>query len=136
MSKTVLFAFGAMLLYAGWAFLAKIATRFLPAEQAVIYTYVAGLTAAAAYLLWRGGPVVVSTRGIGFALIGGLFLGLGTITYYVALTQGSAAVATSISGMYLLGTTLLGVVFLNESLGQIKIAGIALAVGAVVLLSQ
>ncbi|ELZ85188.1 EamA family transporter [Haloferax sp. Atlit-4N] len=136
MSKTVIFAFGSMALYAGWAFLAKVATKSLPAEQAVIYTYVAGLTAAASYLLWRGGPVVVSTRGIGFALAGGLFLGLGTISYYIALSQGSAAVATSISGMYLLGTTLLAVVFLEESLGQVKIAGIALAVGAVILLAQ
>ncbi|ELZ85186.1 hypothetical protein C5C07_15875 [Haloferax sp. Atlit-4N] len=63
MSKTALFAFAAMALYAGWAFLAKLPTRTLPPEQAVIYTYVAGLTAATGYLLWQGGPVVVSTKG-------------------------------------------------------------------------
>ncbi|WP_129113847.1 EamA family transporter [Halegenticoccus tardaugens] len=136
MSKIALFAFAAMALYAGWAFFAKLATRTLPAEQAVIYTYVAGLTAATGYLLWQDGPVVISTRGIGLALAGGLLLGLGTITYYIALSQGSVAVATSISGLYLLGTTLLAVVFLDEPLGQTKIVGIALAVGAVVLLAQ
>lgn len=125
-----------MLLYAGWAFLAKLATRTIPAEQAVIYTYVAGLAAGTGYLLWRGGPIAVSFRGISFALVGGLFLGLGTISYYVALSEGSAAVATSISGMYLLGTALLAVVFLDESFGPAKIAGIGLAVGAVFLLAQ
>lgn len=136
MSKSALFAFAAMGLYAGWAFFAKLATRTLPPDQAVIYTYVAGLTAAVGYLHWQGGSVVVSTRGIGLALAGGLFLGIGTITYYIALSQGSTTVATSISGMYLLGATLLGVIFLDESLDLIKVAGLLLAVVAIVLLAR
>lgn len=136
MSKTAVFAFGALLLYAGWSFLAKLATQTIPAEQAVVYTYVAGLTAGAAYLFWRGGPIVVSPRGIGLALAGGVFLGLGTVSYYVALEAGSAAVATSISGMYLVGTTLLAVIFLDEPFGLTQLAGVGFAVGAVLLLAQ
>lgn len=136
MSKTVFLAGGAMLLYAGWAFLAKVATGGLPAEQAVVYTYVAGIGVAVAYVVATGSSVVVAPKGIGVALLAGLFLGGGTISYYLALGAGSAAVATSISGMYLLGTTVLAAVFLGESLDPVNVAGVALALGAVVLLSQ
>ena len=136
MSKTAVFAFGALVLYAGWAFLANLATRSIPAEQAVVYTYVGALTTGVAYYLWRSGPVVVSSRSAGLALASGALLAFGTIAYYVALSQGSATIATSISGMYLLGTTLLAVVFLDESFGLTKLAGVGLAVGAVLLLAR
>lgn len=136
MSKTAVFAFGALVLYAGWSFLAKLATRSIPAEQAVIYTYIAALTTGVTYILWKSGPVVVSSRGIGLALISGVLLAVGTIAYYIALNEGSAAVATSISGMYLLGTTLLAVVFLDESFSLTKLAGVGLAIVAVFLLAQ
>ncbi|WP_267643364.1 EamA family transporter [Haloarchaeobius amylolyticus] len=138
MSKaTVLFAGAAMVLYAGWAFFAKLATRTVPAEQAVVYTYVAGLVAVGGYILLdSGGSVTVTTDGFWLAAVSGLCLGLGTLAYYTALTDGSVGIATSISGMYLLFATLLGVVFLNESLGKANIAGIGFAVVAVVLLAQ
>ncbi|WP_435365696.1 EamA family transporter [Haloarchaeobius sp. DYHT-AS-18] len=138
MSKaTVLFAGTAMILYAGWAFFAKLATRNIPAEQAVVYTYIAALLAVGAYIgVNSGSSIAVATDGLWLAVLSGLCLGLGTLAYYIALTDGSVGIATSISGMYLLVVTVLGVVFLNESLGKLNVLGIAFAVAAVVLLAQ
>lgn len=125
-----------MVLYAGWATLASVATNSLPAEQAVTYTYVAGLLVAVGYLTVWGRPVTLSNSGVGVALVAGLFLGLGTISYYRALANGSAAIATSISGMYLLLTTLVAVLLLGESLSWANALGVCCAVCAVILLSQ
>ncbi|WP_256391523.1 EamA family transporter [Natronoarchaeum rubrum] len=136
MSKTITFAVGAMLLYTGWAFLAKVATGGLPAEQAVVYTYTAGIGVAVTYVLFSGDAIVAAPGSIGVALVAGLFLGGGTIAYYLALGSGSAAIATSISGMYILGTAILAVVFLDESLTMVEITGLGFAVVAVILLSR
>ncbi|WP_435335837.1 EamA family transporter [Haloarchaeobius sp. TZWWS8] len=126
-----------MVLYAGWAMFAKLATRNIPPEQAVVYTYVAGLVAVGAYIVFNtGSSVTIATDGFWLAILSGLCLGLGTLAYYTALSEGSVSIATSISGMYLLLTTILGFVFLNESLGKENIAGIAFAVVAVVLLAR
>ncbi|WP_435361762.1 EamA family transporter [Haloarchaeobius sp. DFWS5] len=138
MSKaTVLFAGAAMVLYAGWAFFAKLATRTVPTGQAVLYTYVAGIVATTGFILYNsGGSVSFTTDGAVLAVVSGLCLGLGTLAYYTALDGGSVGIATSISGMYLLITTILGVVFLDESLGAANVAGIGVAVVAVFLLAQ
>lgn len=125
-----------MVLYGGWATLASVATDSLPAEQAVTYTYLAGLLVAVGYLVIWGDPITLSHSGIGVALVAGSFLGLGTISYYMALANGSAAIATSISGMYLLLTTFLAVLVFEESLSWANVLGICCAVCAVVLLSQ
>jgi len=136
MSKTITFAVGAMLLYTGWAFLAKVATGGLPAEQAVVYTYAAGIGVAITYVHVTGDAMVAAPSSIGIALVAGLFLGGGTIAYYLALDAGSAAIATSISGMYILGTAVLAVVVLDESLTMVEMTGLGFAVVAVILLSR
>lgn len=136
MARSILFALGALAFYSGWTFFAKISTNTLPAEQSVVYTYIAGLVPVLVYIGLRGDSLVLAPRGIGIALLSGLFIGLGTLTYYIALESGSAAVATSISGLYLLSTTALAVTFLNESLSTLNLLGVVCAVCAVVLLTQ
>lgn len=135
-NQSLLFAVAAMFLYAGWALLAKFATQRIPVGHAVAVTYVAGLVAVGGYLFATDASLVRSVSGLGYAVASGLFLGLGTLAYYTAMDTGSAAIATSISGMYLLVTTVLAILFLDESLGSMEMAGLGLAVVAVVLLSQ
>ncbi|MFC6974621.1 EamA family transporter [Halomicroarcula sp. GCM10025709] len=134
--QSLLFAVAAMFLYAGWALLAKFATQRIPVGQAVAITYVAGLVAVGGYLLLTDASLVGSAGGAGYAVLSGLFLGCGTLAYYAALDTGSAAIATSVSGMYLLVTTVLAILFLDETLTGVELTGLGLAVVAVVLLSQ
>lgn len=135
-NQSLQFAVAAMFLYAGWALLAKFATQRIPVGQAVAITYVAGLVAVGGYLLVSDGSVSGSVGGMGYAALSGLFLGTGTLAYYAALDSGSTAIATSVSGMYLLVTTVLAILFLDESLTSVEVAGLGMAIVAVVLLSQ
>ena len=125
-----------MVLYTGWAFLAKLATKSIPSEQAVVYTYVAGISIAVSYVAISKEAIVINPESIAIALAAGVFLGTGTLSYYLALSGGSAAIVTAISGMYILGTAVLAIVFLDETLTVTQLAGLVCAVVAVVLLSR
>ena len=136
MSRTALaFAGVAMVSWGLWAVFAKFATRSLAPEIAMIFSYVAGLGIAVAYVLAQGHSPDLSTTGVGYALAAGVFSGLGAICYYVALKNDTAAVATTVTALYFVVAAIIGVVFLGESVSTWDVAAIALAVGAVALFS-
>ena len=136
MARTALvFAGVAMISWGFWAMFADLATRTLEPEVAMIVSYVAAITVAVAYILSQGRSPTVSEVGVGYAVAGGLFSGVGAVTYYAALQRGTAGVATTVTALYFVVAAILGVVFLGESVGVRDVAGIALAVGAVALLS-
>lgn len=124
-----------MLSWGVWAVFAELATRTLEPELAMVISYVAGITVAVAYILAQGLSPTVSEVGVGYAVAGGLFSGVGAVSYYAALQRGTAAVATTVTALYFVVAAVLGVVFLGESVDLRDVAGIALAVGAVALLS-
>jgi uncharacterized membrane protein len=129
------FALVAMVAWGLWAVFAELATESLAPEIAMIVSYVAGVGVAVAYVLAQGYDPGLTTAGVGYALAGGLFSGVGAISYYVALRRGTAGVATTVTALYFVVAAVLGVLFLGESVSARDAAGIALAVGAVVLLS-
>ncbi|WP_137286276.1 EamA family transporter [Halorussus salinisoli] len=136
MTRTALeFALVAMVAWGIWAVFAEFATRSLAPAVAMVVSYVAGIGVAVAYVLGQGHNPDLSTVGVGYAVAGGLFSGVGAISYYVALRKGATAVATTVTALYFVVAAVLGVVFLGESVSARDVAGIALAVGAVVLLS-
>lgn len=136
MARTALaFALVAMVAWGLWAIFADVATRTLAPEVAMVVSYVAGVGVAVVYVLAQGSTPSVTTAGIGYAAVGGLFSGVGAISYYVALRRGTAAVATTVTALYFVVAAVLGVLFLGDSVSTRDVAGIALAVGAVVLLS-
>jgi transporter family protein len=65
----------------------------------------------------------------------GFCLSIGILAYYRALSMGAVSVVTPVFGMFLVTSSVLGIVFLNESFTARKAAGIALAVVAVYLVS-
>ena len=136
MSRTALaFAGTAMVSWGLWAVFAELATRTLEPEVAMVVSYVAGITIAVAYILSQGLSPTISEVGVGYAVAGGLFSGIGAVSYYAALQRGTASVATTVTALYFVVAAILGVVFLGESVDLRDVAGIALAVGAVALLS-
>ncbi|MFC4451449.1 EamA family transporter [Halorussus aquaticus] len=136
MTQTALaFALVAMLAWGLWAVFADFATRSLAPEVAMVVSYVAGIGVAVVYVLAQGQRPAFSSVGVGYAALGGLFSGIGAISYYVALQRGSAGVATTVTALYFVVAAVLGVLFLGDSLTTRDAAGIALAVGAVALLS-
>lgn len=136
MTRTMAFALLGMVSWGLWAVFAEFATRELAPEVAMIVSYLTGVGIAAVYLFSKGVSPQPSTAGIGYALVGGLFSGVGAVSYYAALRSGTAAVATTITALYFVVAAIIGIVFLGESVGTRDLAGIALAVGAVVLIAS
>lgn len=136
MTRTALsLALVGMVAWGIWAVFAKFAARLLAPEIAMVISYVAGISVALVYVFAQGIPAELSTAGVAFAVAGGLFSGVGAVSYYAALRHGTAAVATTVTALYFVVAAIVGVVLLGESVSARDVAGIALAIGAVVLLS-
>lgn len=136
MTRTALtFALVGMVAWGLWAVFAELATESLAPEVAMVVSYVAAVGVAVAYVLAQGYDPALTTAGVGYAAAGGLFSGVGAISYYVALRRGATSVATTVTALYFVVAAVLGVAFLGDSLSMRDVAGIALAVGAVALLS-
>ncbi|WP_135806466.1 EamA family transporter [Halorussus marinus] len=136
MSRTALLLAGVgMVTWGAWVVLADLATRTLEPEIAMAISYLVGAGVAVAYILSQGGAPAVTGVGAGYALAGGLFSGVGGVSYYAALQYGDASVVSTITALYFVVAAVLGVLFLGESLGARDAVGIALAVGAVAVLS-
>ena len=70
-----------------------------------------------------------------YVFIAGVCLMIGILAYYRALSLGPVSVVSPIFGMFLVLSSVLGIVFLNESLTGRKLLGIGLALVAVYLVS-
>jgi transporter family protein len=68
-------------------------------------------------------------------LASGLFLSVGIIAYYRALSLGPVSVVTPIFALFLVGSSVVGVVALGEPVTARKAAGVVLALVAVYLVS-
>jgi len=76
---------------------------------------------------WRGGT---------FAFITGVLGGIGNITMYEALSHGGkASTVVPVTGVYPLFTVLTAIPLLKEKLNWVQVAGIAMAIGAILLFS-
>jgi transporter family protein len=65
----------------------------------------------------------------------GLFLTVGILAYYRALSLGPVSVVTPVFGLFLVVSSAVGIVALDEPLTARKVVGIALAIVAVYLVS-
>ena len=70
-----------------------------------------------------------------WAIAGGLALTVAVSSLFHALSLGPANVVVPIYGMFIVGGSLLGVIFLGEAFTWNKIVGLAAAVAGVVLIS-
>jgi transporter family protein len=70
-----------------------------------------------------------------WAIAGGIVLTIAVSSLFHALSLGPANVVVPIYGMFIVGGSLLGVLFLGEPMGWHKIAGLLAAVVGVVLIS-
>jgi transporter family protein len=68
-----------------------------------------------------------------YAYAGGLFLAVGIIAYYRALAMGPVSVVVPVFGMFIVTSSVVGVVFLDETMTLRKGLGLAFAVAAVYL---
>jgi transporter family protein len=135
-STAIAFALGALVLYGGWAVTAGFATRSLSPSNAVLLSYVASLTVVGGYVLSTRQPLTGTNVDVGFALVSGTLLALGSMAFYTALSEGNVAIVSAIAALYFVIPAVVGVFVLDAQLSPTDVAGILLAVVAVVLVSS
>jgi transporter family protein len=135
MGSWLTFSLMAMGLWGVWGLLSKVAAQSLP-SQAVYLLAITGHLAVVAYLAAQTGLTIPwHPGGVAAALAGGLCMAFGLLSFFRALAQGKAAVVVPLTALYPVLTVILSRVVLQESLSPRQLAGVALALLAVWLLS-
>lgn len=141
MKSWILASFAAAFLFGSYNIFAKMAAGRLTDSMAA---FVLEFSAAVLILLYIifGGSIkadftTATSRGVLYAIIGGLFIGSGSIFYFFAFRQHAPlAVAGPI---IFAGATLImiiaGLIFFKEKLNLMTLAGLALTLGGIILLS-
>ncbi|NHN60327.1 MULTISPECIES: EamA family transporter [Halorussus] len=109
--------------------LASLATDQIPSTVVALVANSMLAVSAAAVIVLRDESVVPYLAGENavYMYAAGVFLSVGILAYYQALGSGPVSVVVPIFGMFLVGSSLLGVVFLNDALTAKKAVGIVLA---------
>ncbi len=130
------FSLLALGLWGVWGFLGKMASQNLPAQMVYLLT-ISGHLVVVAFILVEGlGPVSWQPSGVGAALGSGLAMAVALLFFLKALARGPALVVVPLTALYPAVTVVLSWIFLREALTLRHLAGLALALAAVWLLSK
>ena len=134
--------------YLGWALIAllaytfvaplvSLATNEIPAEVVIVVTNGMLVAVAIAVLLVSDASLTEhTTDGAAPYMYGaGVALTVGIIAYYYALEAGPVSVVVPVFGTFLVLSSLIGVVFLDEAFTIQKAVGVVLAGAAIWLVS-
>lgn len=129
------YALVALLAYTLVAPLTKLATQEIPSDTVAFVTNGMLAVSALALVVASGKPVASSLthEHAPYMYAAGVCLSVGIIAYYRALSGGPVSVVVPIFGLFLVGSSIVGIAFLDETLTVRKGAGIVLAVVAVFL---
>jgi transporter family protein len=136
MASCLLNSLVALVCFGFWAFLPKIAVRYISPKSAVIYEVLGVFAAGCVFFLAVGKSVDTDMRGILPALATGVLGTVGFLRYLHALTAGSVSVVATLTALYPVVTILLAAAFLRESITLTQVAGMGLAIVSVILLSR
>ncbi|ERH01087.1 MAG: putative membrane protein [Halonotius sp. J07HN6] len=120
--------------------LLKVATTgsdAIPSDVAVILSNGVLIVLASGVVIGTDQQVTphLSSSKLWYVLAGGLCLGVGILAYYRALALGPVSVVTPVFGMFLITSSVVGIVALGEPVTLRKVVGIGLAVVAVYLVT-
>jgi transporter family protein len=117
-----------------WGFMSKLLTRDMSAAVLAFWSNIGSLALIVAYVVveraarWQ--------RNAEFALVAGVFAGIATVAFYIAVKNGPGSVVFPLTGMYILIPALLGFILLREPVTASHVVGIACAGAAIFFLSR
>lgn len=131
----VVWAVVALFAYSAVAPLTSIATEEIPPAAGLFLATIVFLVITAGVLVVTGvgDPGYAVTSEAGYVYVAGVFLAIGILAYVGALEVGPVSVVVPIFGMFIVGSSALGIVFLGEAITIQRLAGIGCAVVAIVL---
>lgn len=125
----------ALLSYTLVAPLMKVATRDIPSDVAALVANSVLVVAALGIAVYSGEPIrqyAVHDKAP-YMYGAGICLAVGILAYYRALAAGPVSVVVPIFGLFIVSSSVLGILFLNEALTLRKALGILFAIVAVYL---
>ena len=130
------FSLLALGLWGVWGFLGKVASQHLPAPQIYLLAITGHLTMVGYLLIGGLGPVAWNPWGVAAALGAGIAMAVGLLSFFEALARGPATVVVPLTALYPAVAVVLSRIFLQEALTLRHLAGLALTLAAVWLLSE
>ena len=127
--------FGAFFLWGFWSFIPKITTKYISPKSAILFEALGGIIFAIIVLIsWQSKPdfhpkgalLAVSTGILGFA---------GALCFLYAASKGPISLVAAFSALYPIIAIVLAIFFLNETITIKQGLGIALGIGAMILLT-
>jgi uncharacterized membrane protein len=134
-ANSILLALFAMVMYGLWSVLSKLSTQSIAPEVALVLSYGSAGALVLGYVVAFGDPPDLAAEGVGYALLSGVVVSIGTVAYYHGLRIGNTAVVTTITAMFFVVASLIGITFLGESLGLYDAIGFGLALLAIVFIA-
>jgi len=133
----ILWAILACITYSFVPPLVRIATREIPSVPAAFISNLVLIVAILAVVLVSGQDVVthMSSGASLYLYAAGLFLGVGVLAYYRALELGPVSVVVPIFAMFIVGGSIIGYAFLDETITVTNALGVLLGITAVYLIS-
>jgi drug/metabolite transporter (DMT)-like permease len=129
------FLLGYIVLVGVASFLQKFSMRQLNPYQ-INFLMALGMLVTAVPALWvEQGSLMVPVKSLPLGAPIGLLMALGSISYVLALSKLPVGTAAAISTSYIVLVVLLSLIFLDERLSWMKVAGISLTIIGVGLLS-
>lgn len=139
MPRWLAFSLLTILVWGAWGAVSKVASDGVDANtNQVFFTF--GLLPLIA-LVWRSPRNAAGGSGrrvgIAWAFLTGILGGTGNIAFFRALWMGGkASIVSPVTALFPLVTVILAVTFLRERIGKTQLAGLALALVAIYLLSM
>jgi transporter family protein len=118
-----------------WAFLPKVATKYIDPQSSIIYQVLGGILVGLGVLISLKFQIQFNMPGFSLSLAIGILGFLGAFTYLVAVSRGPLSLVAPITALYPMFAILLGLLFLNETITIKQAAGIGLSLVAIYLIS-
>lgn len=115
----------------------NVASKRLPPDAVLFLSNAVFMLGVTAFVLYNRGPVLeyVFHPSSLYVYLAGVALMFGVIGFFRALALGPVSIVVPIVGLYIVVSSAIGIVLLNEPLTIKKVAGIALAFVAILLVS-
>ncbi|WP_254280519.1 EamA family transporter [Haloarcula marina] len=133
---TILFGLGTMVAWGFWIIFGDVASNTMDPETAAFISYATAAVATGLVVVVSNASLAVTNRGLVFAGVAGIAAALGVISTFIGVSVGSTTVVSTIGGMYFVTAALISIVAFDEPLSMTKVAGIGLAIAAIVVLNQ
>jgi uncharacterized membrane protein len=125
-----------MIAWGFWILFGDVASNAMDPKLAAFISYVTAAVLTGIYVLVSDASFAVTNRGLLFAAAAGLAAAIGVVSTFIGVTVGPTSIVATIGGLYFVTAAVISIVALGESVTATKVAGIALALAAIVLINQ